>query len=169
MMNHQKNTQWNRNLNQKPLKYWIRDKIEEIVKEKHVDRTRFAEYSKIRYEEIIRRFYYTYVDYEKRPKLELAYCWLYFRNSLYHGDNLYMGGAWDLFLRQMEQWIEDAENKKLYMILSQGWVYEGYCKEILHVLAEMDGFLEDFYLVSQKFDWMIAYCEDGGSAALYQV
>ena len=55
------------------------------------------------------------------------------------------------------------------MILSQGWVYEGYIKEILDVLGETDGLLEDFYIVSPEFDWMIAYCDDGESAALYRV
>ena len=54
------------------------------------------------------------------------------------------------------------------MILSQGWVYEGYIKEILAVLGEMDGLLEDFYIVSPVVDWMIAYCDDGECAALYR-
>ena len=60
------------------------------------------------------------------------------------------------------------KDTKLYMILSQGWVYEGYLKEILDVLGETDVLLEDFYIVSPVFDWMVAYCEDGESAALYR-
>ena len=66
----------------KPVKYWIRDEIEEIIKEKSIDRKRFCEYSKTNYQKIINRFYYTFVDYKKYPKVELSYCWLHFRQEL---------------------------------------------------------------------------------------
>lgn len=72
-------------------------------------------------------------------------------------------------MHQIRVLIEEKEDAKLYMILSQGWVYEGYLREILDVLVETDGLLDDFYLVSREFDWMIAYCDDGESAALYCV
>lgn len=164
-----KNTEWRESLKNKPLKYWIRDEIEEIIKEEHIDRKRFGEYSKFKYEEVIKRFYYTYMNYEKYPKIELTNCWLHFRDALRKGDNIYVGGDWKHFLYQVEELIEEKEKTKLYMILSQGWVYEGFIKEILDVLGETDGLLEDFYIVSPEFDWMIAYCDDGESAALYRI
>lgn len=33
---------------------------------------------------------------------------------------------------------------------------------------ELPEILDDFYLVSRDFDWMIAYCDDGESAAVYR-
>jgi len=163
-----KSTEWQEKLKNKPLKYWIRDEIEEIIKEENIDRKRFGEYSKFKYEDAIKRFYYTYMDYEKYPKIELSYCWLHFRDSLQKGNNICVDGDWKQFLHRVGEVIEGKEDTKLYMILSQGWVYEGYLKEILDVLGETDGLLEDFYIVSQDFDWMIAYCDDGECAALYR-
>lgn len=67
-----KSTEWQEKLKNKPLKYWIRDEIEEIIKE-NIDRKQLGEYSKFKYEDVIKRFYYTYMDYEKYPQIELAY------------------------------------------------------------------------------------------------
>lgn len=164
-----KNTEWQKNLKNKPFKYWIRDEIEEIVKEEYIDRKRFGEYSKFKYENVIKRFYYTYMDYEKYPKIELSYCWLHFRDSLQKEENIYVDGEWKPFLHRVGELVEEKDDTKVYMILSQGWVYEGYMKEVLDVLAETDGLLEDFYIISSEFEWMIAYCDDGESAALYRV
>lgn len=151
---------------QKPLEYWIRDEIEEIIKAKHIDRKRFGEFSKYKYEDVIKRFYYTYVNYEKYPKIQLEYCWLHFRDSLSKESNIYVNGEWKQFLRRLGGLVK--EDKKLYLILSQGWVYEGYIAEMLAVLEETDCLLEDFYIVAQEFDWMIAYCDDGQCAVLYR-
>ena len=164
-----KSTEWQEKLKNKPLKYWIRDEIEEIVKEEKIDRRRFGEYSKLKYEDVIKRFYYSYMNYEKYPKIELSYCWLHFRDSLQKEDNIYVDGDWKQFLHRVGELIEEKEDTKLYMILSQGRVYEGYLKEMLDVLGETDSLLDDFYLVSQDFDWMIAYCDEGESAALYRM
>ena len=87
-----KSTEWQEKLKNKPLKYWIRDEIEEITKEENIDRKRFGEYSKFKYEDVIKRFYYTYMDYEKYPKIELDYCWLHFRDSIQKEDNIYVDG-----------------------------------------------------------------------------
>ncbi len=73
---------WRGLLKDKPVKYWIRTEIEEIINEKSVDRERFYEYSKINYQKIINRFYYAFIDYKKYPKVELSYCWLHFRQEL---------------------------------------------------------------------------------------
>ena len=164
-----KNIEWQKKLKNKPVKNWIRDEIEEIIKEENIDRNRFREFSKHKYEDIIKKFYYAFVDYEKYPKIELEYCWLHLRNSLTKENNVLVNGDWNEFLRQVSGLIEQNEDRKLYMILLQGWVYEGYRKEIFHVLSETDGLLEDFYIVSPDFDWTIAYCDDGESAALYRV
>ena len=46
-----KSTEWQEKLKNKPLKYWIRDEIEEIIKEENIDRKQFGEYSKFKYKE----------------------------------------------------------------------------------------------------------------------
>lgn len=51
-----KNTEWRKSLKNKPLKYWIRYEIEEIIKEKYIDRKRFREYSKYKYEEVVANY-----------------------------------------------------------------------------------------------------------------
>jgi len=35
-------------------------------------------------------------------------------------------------------------SRKVFLMLSDGWVYEGYIDEILEVLNEVDGLIEDF-------------------------
>ena len=160
--------EWRKNLKNKPVKYWIRDEIEEIIKEEHIDRNRFGEFSKFKYQDIITKFYYTFVDYEKYPKVELAYCWLHFRDNLTVKSTIKFSGEWKKFLQQVNKLIGTNADRKLYMILSQAWVYEGYAKEIFDVLGETDGLLEDFYIVSPDFDWVICYSDDGECASLYR-
>jgi len=161
---------WREKMKSKPFRYWIRDEIEQIVKEKNIDRSRFSEYSKFAYDEIIRRFYYSFIDYEKHPRVDLSNCWLHFREK----DVTVLGriGArerqWPEFLHDLHALVPEPGNKKLYLILSQGWVYHGYADEMLTVLNGTDGLLEDFYIVPQSFDWVISYCDDGESAVLLQ-
>ena len=52
-------------------------------------------------------------------------------------------------------------NNMHYLILSQGWVYEGYIPEIIAVLKETDGWLDDFYVVSKKYEYVIVHTDDG--------
>ena len=163
-----KHNEWREKLRTKPARYWIRDEIEEIIKQEKIDRTRFYEYSKFGYEEIINRFYYAFVDHENRPKVELAYCWLKFREELKVLDRIREGDDWIAFLQEIHSRMPETEDDKFYMILSEGWVYEGYAEEIFAVLNEVDCVLEDFYIVSRKFNWFVSYCTDAGSAMIFQ-
>jgi len=164
-----KNTEWQKKLKDKPLKYWIRDEIEEIIKEENIDRNCFGEFSKWKYEDIIKKFYYSFVDYERYPQIKLEYCWLHLRENLNVQESVSVNGDWNMFLQQVSNLIEQNDNRKLYMILSQGWVYEGYKKEIFDILRETDYLLEDFYIVSPDFDWTVSYCDDGETAVLYKI
>lgn len=167
-MSEWKNTEWQEKLKNKPVKYWIRDEIEEIIKEESIDRNRFDEFSKVDYKSIINGFYYAFADYEKYPNVELSYCWLHFRKELKTSEIVNeMNYKWADFLRKVCSMIPQTTDEKFYMLVSQGWVYEGYIDEIIRVLNETDGLLEDFYIVSRKFDWTIAYCTDGGCAVMY--
>ena len=125
----------------KPVKYWIRTEIEEIIKEKSVDRERFYEYLKTNYQKIINKFYYAFMDYKKYPKVELSYCWLYFRQEL----------------KEIDCVSETI-----------GWVYEGYIDTMIDVLNEVDGLLEDFYIVTLQFDKFAAYTDDGQCLCIYE-
>lgn len=63
---------WREKLKNKPVRYWIRDEIEEIMKEEKIDRKRFCEYAKTEYQKVINEFYYSFADYTKFPTVELA-------------------------------------------------------------------------------------------------
>lgn len=103
------------------------------------------------------------MDYENHPEISLAYCWLHFREKLRKTELANeLSDDWPLLLKKIKIWISNSRDKKFYLILSQGWVYEGYIDEIISVLNETDGLLEDFYIVSPKYEWFIFYCDDGG-------
>ncbi len=163
-----KNTEWQKKLKNKPVRYWIRDEIEEIIKEKNIDRLRFCECSKFTYYDIIKKFHFTFVDYEKQSKISLSYCWLHLRKDLKVINTIYeQNYDWIAFLKKIQSLMPTSKDNKLYMILSEEWVYEGFADEIFNVLAETDSLLEDFYIVSKKFDWFTVYSSDACSAVLY--
>ena len=141
--------EWRKNLKNKPARYWSRIEIEEIVKEKNIDRNRFYEYSKNKYQQVINRFYYSFVEHKNAnhkecSQVRLSYLWLNFRNELNKIYHEYASSDWDTSLFKIKEILEYDWNKKLFLILSDGWVYEGYIEEILSVLAETDGLIEEF-------------------------
>ena len=159
---------WRELLKDKSVKYWIRAEIEEIIKEKSVDRKRFYEYSKTNYQKIINGFYYAFVDYKKYPKVELSYCWLHFRQELKEIDCVSETIGWECMLAKIKERLSYDWNKKVYLILSDGWVYEGYIDTITDVLNEVDGLLEDFYIVTPQFDKFAAYTDDSQCLCIYE-
>lgn len=160
---------WREKLKNKPVRYWIRDEIEEIMKEEKIDRTRFCEYAKTEYQKVINEFYYSFADYTKFPTVELAYVWLHFREDLIKSHMIYEKDyTWNGFLKEIRNLIASTGEEKCYMIVSEGWVYEGYPEEICRVLGETDGLLEDFYIVSKRYNWTFAYCSDGLCAVMYE-
>ena len=66
----------------KPVRYWSRIEIEEIVKELNIDRNRFYEYSKSEFRKVINGFYYSFVEHKNIPLQTLSYCWINFRKDL---------------------------------------------------------------------------------------
>lgn len=146
----------------------IRSEIEGIIKEKKIDRESFYEYSKTKYQYIINQFYYSFVDYEKYPYDGLGYCWLHFREELYQTGFVSEGIGWRSMLEEIKIRLSYDWNKKVYFILSHGWVYEGYLDSIIDVLDETDGLLKDFYIVTPQFDKFAAYCEDDERLIFYE-
>jgi hypothetical protein len=165
--------EWRKNLKNKPARYWSRIEIEEIVKEKNIDRNRFYEYSKNKYQQVINRFYYSFVEHKNAnhkecSQVRLSYLWLNFRNELNKIYQEYASSDWDASLSKIKELLEYDWNKKLFLILSDGWVYEGYIEEILSVLAETDGLIEDFYIVTPEYDKFAMYCSDGDSISIFE-
>lgn len=153
----------------KSVRYWSRDEIEEIVKDKNIDRTRFHEYSKFEYEKVINKFYYSFCDYSNCNKItNFSYVWLKFRQNLIKTATVSESVGWSNMLNTITKELEYNWDKKLYLILSDRWVYEGYIDEIITVLCEVTGNVEDFYIVSLEFDSMVAYCDDGGCLVFYR-
>lgn len=159
---------WREHLKDKPVKYWIPTEIEEIIKEKQVDRKLFYEYSKWEYQKVIHRFYYAFADYKKYPRVELSYCWLHFREELKEIGFASEDIGWECMLAELKEQLPYDWEKKVYLILSDGWVYEGYIDTIIDVLGEADGLLEDFYVVTPQFDKFAAYSDDGGCLVFYK-
>lgn len=150
------------------LKYRIRDEIEKTIKEENIDRKRFYEVSKFEYKKIRRRFYYSFFEHEKYDTdvdlNNLDYLWLYFHKRLKKSSPRYNT---DEYTDNILNLINNYEkNKKFYLILQHGWVYEGYIPEIISVLNESAA-LYDFYIVSKKFNYLIVYSVDGDS--IYKV
>lgn len=153
----------------KSVRYWSRDEIENIVKDKNIDRTRFHEFSKFEYEKVINKFYYSFCDYSVCKEISsLSYVWLKFRRNLIETATVSENVGWNNMLNTITEEMEYNWNKKLYLILSDGWVYEGYIDEIITVLGEVTGNVEDFYIVSLDFDCMVAYCDDGECLVFYR-
>lgn len=145
-------------------KYLLRDEIEKTIKEKNIDRKRFYEVSKFEYKKIKRRFYYSFFEHEdNNTEIDLNnldYLWLHFHKRLKKSSYRY---DVDEYINNISDMLSDDEkNKKFYLILQYGWVYEGYIPEIISVLNE-SAMLYDFYIVSKKFNYLIVYSVDGDS------
>lgn len=59
-------------------------------------------------------------------------------------------------------------NKKLFLILSDGWVYEGLIDEILSVLAGTDGIIEEFYIVTPEYNKLVVYSDDSDTIQILE-
>ena len=140
------------------MKY-IRDEIEQIVKENRIDRSRFFEVSKQSYNQIKGNIEKVFVDKSKN------------RNKDIHWVNM---GNYNTKLRcvcvAMEDWSSwKAElisiipsTDSVYVLFEDSknyepkyWLYESYINELIFILGEING-LDDFYIVSKKYDWLIS-------------
>lgn len=156
--------------------YDVRDEAEQSIKDLHIDRANFREAPKTEWERVIKRFYYTFIDYENHPTIHLNYLWLRFRPEWHFSGRLqyvhttdYMGG-WERFVGKIDELIP-KENRpaEYYYINDSGWVYEGKLPEIIRVLGDCSGLVEDFYILPKRgrFDWAVCYCGDGDCMGIY--
>lgn len=156
------------NVKRKPERYRVRDEIEEMIKEENIDRSKFHEVSKFSYESILRKFYYTFFEYDKNvrysepEKIDLSYAWLRFRKDLKHSDTIILHYN-DTDMDSVKKLVPNYSDDKIcFGIVEDGWVYEGEISEMLTAFSEIY-FITDFYIISKKFDWVVVNCEDGES------
>lgn len=151
---------------------FYRDEIEEIVKKENINRSRFTEFSKLQYDNIIKKFYYAFSDYSHfaSDTVPLTRKRLHIRNSIvcFLIVGIYLTGNWTEYLNTIKSAMSLNANEKLFLILSEGWVYEGYADEIFKVLNKTDVWCEDFFIVSKKFDWFIVHDWIDWCAFMYQ-
>ena len=162
--------EWKDLLKGKPIRYWSREKIEQIIKDENIDRLLFHEVSKLRYESVRNRFISAYFRYDHRGSVCLPASLSDVRDDIELVDSIFNRKiSWNEFLARVQSITPCDEHEMLYLILDDGWVYEGRTDVIFKVLAQTDGCVEDFYIISKKFKWTVVYCEDGDCAHLYRL
>lgn len=161
---------WNDKKKNKPVRYWSRDEIEETVKSLGIDRSRFYEYSKTDYQKVINQFYFAFVEHKGIKKTDLNYVWLNFRKNLKQTAIITAGSgaSWSDMIHGVKDNMNYNWSKKLFLILDDGWVYEGYIDEMISVMNETEGMTGDFYFVTPQYDRFAVYCEDGDCMAYYE-
>lgn len=152
----------------KPFRFRTRDEIETIIKDCGIERTALHEYSKTGYTDIIRKFHYTFCDHGAyiSGQIPLSPHLLRFRDSLemYHIAGYFQSENWADYLQKIKA---EVSGEMLFLILEEGWVYEGRTDAIFQVLQEADG-ISGFFLISPKFDWCILHDDVNDSASLYR-
>lgn len=155
---------------EKTGRFRSRDEIEQAVKERNIDRSRFHEFSKSGYKDIIRKFYFSFSDTKRyaasQPCFHLN--WMHIREEIEccDIDCFFRTDDWTEYMRTVINAVPD-KNLKLFLILEDGWVYEGYADEIFTVLENSNCYY-DFYIVSSKFDWFIAVSDIEDNAVIYK-
>jgi len=158
-------------MGEKTVRYEIRDRVEEIIKKKKIDRTRFYEYSKTDYQKVITNFYYAYADYQKYPKVSMDHMWLHVRENLKQQRIALISErdyGYEKMVRSIKEQMHYNWEHKLFLIL-EGWVYEGYIDEMLDILAELDILdVSEFYIVTPKYDKVALYTDDGECVCVWE-
>lgn len=150
----------------------LRDEIEKIIKEEQIDRNRFHEFLKFNYEDILKKFYYSFTDYCRfaTSEITLSRKRLHIRSSLncFSIASTYSADSWLEYINVIKSALPLIANEKIFLILSTGFVYEGYAQEMFQVLYKMDDWMGDFFIVSSKFDWFVAHDHIDGCTFMYQ-
>lgn len=155
------------------LRYEVRDEAEQSIKDLNIDRANFREVPKNAWENVIKRFYYTFIDYENYPKIHLEYLWLHFREDLRYTGHIQNGvhtSDWTEFVGRIDELVpKENRPSEYYYINDCGWVYEGRLPEIMQVIEDCSARIEDFYILPkrERFDWVVCYCGDGDSMGIY--
>lgn len=141
----------------------IRNEIENIIKKQKINRKKFHEVSKFKYRDVIQKFYYSFFHYQKYPEIQFRYLWVRLRDDLNSTAPFYTSwDNWDKYIDYLDYLVPvNHSDTFYYLLIDGGWVYEETLLEIKKVLYEYPDWIEDFYLFSKKYEWLIIHCEDG--------
>ncbi len=137
----------------------MREEIENIIKEFHLDRARIFEVSHLKYEgikkQIEKKFvrnggelHWSNIENRFSPSLSLQ--------TQYIGNHRRWYQLLDKIIPDTLHYVlfEDTRNWQ-----PKYWVYEMFPQEIITVIGEST-LLDDFYIVSKKYDWLISECHE---------
>lgn len=139
----------------------MRNRIEEVIKIFNLNRQRIFEVSKLTYAPIIKKIENNFVKHGGNIH------WSNMGNGFHHNlkcTTEYIGEnrLWFNWLPQIVPYPEQpvyALFEDSLQLNSKYWIYEMYLPELLCILCEVEG-LDDFYIVSKKFDWLISECHE---------
>ena len=135
---------------------FVREQTEETIKEKNLDRSRVFEVSKLRYAAILSRIEEMFVAWGH------GIHWAnmgYFRDDIPCTWQCISGNL--LWYHDLPRIVPDP-GEPVYVVLEgckgynpKYWLYEMYLPELITILDETAG-LDDFYIVSKKYRWLIS-------------
>ncbi len=140
---------------------YIRNEIERVIKDNHIDRSNCFECSKTTYNSIIKKVEQVFV---------------------LHGGNIHWSNMGNGFnpkwmcrtknISEDRMWVTKLpsiipKSERFVYVLFEDcknfepkyWVYEMCIPELICIIGEVYG-LNDFYIVSKKFDWLISECHE---------
>ena len=137
----------------------MRDEIEKVIKEFHLDRSRAFEVSHLQYADVIRRIEQTFV--KNGGPLHWSNVEMRF-NPLFALKTRYIGET-PMWITELDRIIPDTRHYVLFEdavdMREKYWVYEMCPREMITVLSEVE-MLHDFYIVSKKMKWLISECHE---------
>lgn len=148
----------------------VRNAVEDTVKKMGISSTRFAEFSKTGYGQILNQFLYAFADHEylsslskKNPGVELPvrFVWIRLRTDL---ETVFSVSERDSDFNSILDQLPGhlaAGSEKIFMITGEGWVYLGVLDEVVAVLKNLAICPEEIYLVTPDFKNLAFYCADG--------
>lgn len=138
----------------------IRNEIERVIKERQIDRSRCFECSKTSYQSIIKKIEQTFVSdggaihWSNMGRFHPK--WVCKTKNI-SDDRMWVEKLPDIIPESgglIYALFEDVKNFE-----PKYWVYEMCIPELICVVGEVNG-LDDFYIVSKKFDWLISECHE---------
>ncbi len=144
----------------------IREAIENVVKNRYLDRSRIFEVSHLKYENIIKKIEKTFIINRGTSFYHSTLHWSNIENRFspsftikqtYVGDNV-------LWYHQLNKIIPDCLHYVLFEdtinFQPKYWLYEMFPSEIITVIDESEPSPDDFYIVSKKLKWLISECHE---------
>jgi len=137
----------------------IREDILKYCKKQHIEENEFRQVSIYQWEDVYNKIVDEYVDKTKYYKQELH--WLNISLCLCKGKEIQYAydsrDDWDWVMKLSE--LVDNSGKPAYFLVEAGykfWIFEGKLERISEIIHE-GLFLEDYYIVDKKYQWMITY------------